>query len=186
MKLIKKAIGHAKGEFNNIVNKIGESENQLNRHKDHFLRVIKDTNDKHNRERHFIVREFEQARNKLVEKEKAILKELEQINKQNIIILTQFLDQINSTYDDSLKLRKSIQNTFQKDDVMLLEDYKAINEFVSSLKLLSTNTESIQGELINLNEESLKVHLNQVVQNIHSFKPEIFKELISTCLQPHK
>ncbi len=44
VRLIKKAISEVKGEYIEVVSKIGTSQNEMTKYKDNFLRCIKETN----------------------------------------------------------------------------------------------------------------------------------------------
>lgn len=63
----------------------------MSKFKEGFLRLIKETNDRHLRERNTVTREFDIIRATLATKEKELLKELDDINKQNLAALTSFL-----------------------------------------------------------------------------------------------
>lgn len=49
VRLIKKAISEVKGEFIEVVSKIGTYQNEMTRYKDNFLRCVKDINERHTR-----------------------------------------------------------------------------------------------------------------------------------------
>ena len=71
----------------------------MTKYKDNFLRCIKETNDRHSREKNLVAREFENLRNALVIKEREVIKSLDEYNKENIQILTSFLEDINTHYE---------------------------------------------------------------------------------------
>lgn len=56
MKLIKKAISQVKGEYMEIIGKLNDSQSCMNKFKEGFLRLIKETNDRHLRERNTVTR----------------------------------------------------------------------------------------------------------------------------------
>jgi hypothetical protein len=91
VKLIKKAISQVKGEYMEIIGKLNDSQSSMSKFKEGFLRLIKETNDRHLRERNTVTREFDIIRATLATKEKELLKELDDINKQNLAALTSFL-----------------------------------------------------------------------------------------------
>ena len=46
VKLIKKAIGEVKGEFIEVVSKIGTFQNEMSKYKDNFVRSIKESHER--------------------------------------------------------------------------------------------------------------------------------------------
>jgi len=56
VKLIKKAIAQVKGQYMEVIGKIGDSQNSMSKLKEGFLRLIKETNDRHARERNTVTR----------------------------------------------------------------------------------------------------------------------------------
>jgi hypothetical protein len=76
VKLIKKAISQVRGEYLAVVAQVGESQNAMGKMKEGFLRLIKETNDRHARERNAVTREFDIIRAALAGKEKELLRGL--------------------------------------------------------------------------------------------------------------
>jgi hypothetical protein len=91
VKLIKKAIAQVKGEYLEITTKVAEAQTGMGKLKEGFLRMIKETNDRHAREKNSVTREFDILRATIAAKEKELIRELEDINKQNLAALTNFL-----------------------------------------------------------------------------------------------
>lgn len=87
----------------------------MTKNKDIFLKSIKETNDRYSREKSFITKEFEILRNALNHKEKELSRTLEQINKDNIVVLTGFLEKINYQYEEISKIKKSVELILRKD-----------------------------------------------------------------------
>jgi hypothetical protein len=56
VKLIKKAISQVKGEYMEIIGKLNDSQSSMSKFKEGFLRLIKETNDRHLRERNTVTR----------------------------------------------------------------------------------------------------------------------------------
>jgi hypothetical protein len=56
VKLIKKAISQVKSEYLDITTRVGESQANMTRLKEGFLRMIKDTNERHSREKNSVTR----------------------------------------------------------------------------------------------------------------------------------
>jgi hypothetical protein len=126
--LIKKAISQVKAEYLDIVTRIGDSQGSMNKLKDGFLKIIKDTNERHSREKNAVTREFDILRATLSAKEKEIIRELEEVNKHNLAALTQFLEMINSNYEEANKTKRAIETITKKDEVLILEDYRKIGD----------------------------------------------------------
>lgn len=59
VKLIKKAISQVKAEYLDIVTRIGDSQGNMSKLKEGFLKIIKDTNERHSREKNAVTREFD-------------------------------------------------------------------------------------------------------------------------------
>lgn len=76
VKLIKKAISQVKGEYLEITGRVGEAQGGMGKLKEGFLRMIKETNDRHAREKNSVTREFDVLRAALAAKEKELLREL--------------------------------------------------------------------------------------------------------------
>lgn len=70
VKLIKKAISQVKTEYLDIVTRLGDSQSSMNKAKEGFLRMIKETNERHAREKNSVTREFDLLRATLSSKEK--------------------------------------------------------------------------------------------------------------------
>jgi hypothetical protein len=68
VQLIKKAIAQVKGEYLSVIGKVTDSQGSMTKLKDGFLRLIKDTNDRHVRERNMVTREFDLIRAALAAK----------------------------------------------------------------------------------------------------------------------
>lgn len=100
----------------------------MNKLKDGFLKIIKDTNERHSREKNAVTREFDILRATLSAKEKEIIRELEEVNKHNLAALTQFLEMINSNYEEANKTKRAIETITKKDEVLILEDYRKIGD----------------------------------------------------------
>lgn len=126
--MIKKAISQVKAEYLDIVTRIGDSQGSMNKLKDGFLKIIKDTNERHSREKNAVTREFDILRATLSAKEKEIIRELEEVNKHNLAALTQFLEMINSNYEEANKTKRAIETITKKDEVLILEDYRKIGD----------------------------------------------------------
>lgn len=60
----------------------------------------------------------------MILKEKEILKNLEELNKENTQVLNNFLEEVNSHYEEMAKTKKIIENILRKDEVMVFEEYK--------------------------------------------------------------
>lgn len=58
VKLIKKAINEVKSEFLEITNKIGATQNNMNKYRDLFGRSIKESNERNSREKALVSQEF--------------------------------------------------------------------------------------------------------------------------------
>jgi hypothetical protein len=84
------------------------------------------------------------------------LKELDDINKQNLAALTNFLEVINTNTEEANKLKRSIEVITKKDDVLILEDYRKLNELEQSLLNLNKSTDAISGQSFHLNVEFLQ------------------------------
>ena len=126
MKLIKKAINEAKGEFIDVVSQIGAAQNSMTKFKDGFRRTIKEAVDRNNREKSLVSQEFELLRNALTNKEREIIRDLDAIHKQNIGIVNDFVEHVEKTFADIEKIKKDIEHILQKDEVMVFEEYKRI------------------------------------------------------------
>ena len=59
-------------------------------------------------------------RNALTSKDKELIKELEENNKHNIQILSTSLEGINENQEEANKIKKAIELTLSKDDVLVL------------------------------------------------------------------
>lgn len=79
------------------------------------------------------------------------MKELDDINKQNLAALTNFLEVINSNTEEANKMKRSIEVITKKDDVLILEDYRKINELEQALINLNKTTDTISGQSLHLN-----------------------------------
>lgn len=106
MKLIKKAINEAKSQFVDVVSQIGAAQNNMNKFKDGFNRAIKEANERNTREKALVNQEFDNLRNALLVKEREILKDLDTIHKENVHVLTGFIDNINKVYEEVEKTKK--------------------------------------------------------------------------------
>ncbi len=84
------------------------------------------------------------------------MKELDDINKQNLAALTNFLEVINTNTEEANKLKRSIEVITKKDDVLILEDYRKLNELEQSLLNLNKSTDAISGQSFHLNVEFLQ------------------------------
>lgn len=67
--------------------------------KEGFLRMVKETNDRHVRQKNSVTREFDILRATVASKQKELIRELDEINKQNIAALTSYLEVINANYE---------------------------------------------------------------------------------------
>ena len=67
--------------------------------KEGFLRMVKETNDRHVRQKNSVTREFDILRATIASKQKELIRELDEINKQNIAALTSYLEVINANYE---------------------------------------------------------------------------------------
>jgi predicted NUDIX family phosphoesterase len=74
VKLIKKAISQVKSSYMEIIGKVNDSQTAMSKMKEGFLRLIKETNDRHSREKNSITREFDIIRTTLAAKEKELTK----------------------------------------------------------------------------------------------------------------
>ena len=119
--------------------------------KEGFLRMIKETNERHSREKNSVTREFDILRATIASKEKELLRELDEINKQNLAALTGYLEVINGNYEEANKTKRSIETITKKDDVLILEDYRKIEDLETTLGGLNKATESITGQASHLN-----------------------------------
>lgn len=77
VKLIKKAISQVKSEYLDVTTRVGESQANMTKLKEGFLRMIKDTNERHSREKNSVTREFDILRATIATKEKELLRELD-------------------------------------------------------------------------------------------------------------
>lgn len=130
---------------------MGEAQGGMSKLKEGFLRMIKETNDRHSREKNSVTREFDVMRAALAAKEKELLRELEEVNKQNIASLTGFLEIINGNYEEANKIKRTIEVITKKDEVLILEDYRKIGDLEQNLLGLNKSTESIAGHSSALN-----------------------------------
>ena len=108
VKLIKKAINDAKGEFIDVVSQIGAAQNTMTKFKDGFKRSIKEANDRNGREKSLVSQEFELLRNALTIKEREIIRELDIIHKQNVVLLSDFVENVEKIYTDIEKTKREI------------------------------------------------------------------------------
>ena len=67
-------------------------------------------------------------------KERELLKELDDINRYNLDTLTAILEQVNKNYEESNKVNKNIEIVLKKDDVLVLEEYKKIDELEHAIR----------------------------------------------------
>jgi hypothetical protein len=67
-----------------------------------------------------VTREFDIIRAALVTKEKELIRELDEINKQNLVSLTSFLEVINTNYEEANKVKRTIEIITKKDEVLIL------------------------------------------------------------------
>ena len=67
-------------------------------------------------------------------KERELLKELDDINRYNLDTLTAILEQVNKNYEESNKVNKNIEIVLKKDDVLVLEEYKKIDELEDAIR----------------------------------------------------
>ena len=70
----------------------------------------------------------------LTVKERELLKELDDINRYNLDTLTAILEQVNKNYEESNKVNKNIEIVLKKDDVLVLEEYKKIDELEDAIR----------------------------------------------------
>ena len=70
----------------------------------------------------------------LTVKERELLKELDDINRYNLDTLTAILEQVNKNYEESNKVKKNIEIVLKKDDVLVLEEYKKIDELEHAIR----------------------------------------------------
>ena len=70
MKLIKKAISEVKGQYLEIIDNIGVSQDFMTKGKDMFLREIKMVNERYGKDKVFMQRQFESIRVCVGNKEK--------------------------------------------------------------------------------------------------------------------
>ena len=68
--MIKKAISQVKSEYLDITTRVGESQANMTKCKEGFLRMIKETNERHSREKNSVTREFDVLRATIASKEK--------------------------------------------------------------------------------------------------------------------
>lgn len=106
----------------------------MSKYKDTFLRYIKDTNERSNRDKSVVAKEFDNIRTTLALREKQLIKAIDDLNKKNIQVLTNFLEMINVHYEDVSKVKKSIELILRKDEVLIFEEYKKINELDFKVK----------------------------------------------------
>ena len=79
------------------------------------MRSIKENHERTQREKNLVSREFENLRNTLILKEKEILKNLDELNKENNQVLTNFLEDVNSQYEEMAKVKKIIEGILKRD-----------------------------------------------------------------------
>lgn len=84
--------------------------------------------------------------------------------------MTSFLDIINTNYEESNKVKRSIDLIIKKDEVLILEDYRKIGELETSLVNLNKSTDSIAGTASHLNIEFLQQQCKEVVDSIGLLK----------------
>jgi DNA-directed RNA polymerase subunit RPC12/RpoP len=180
VKLIKKAISQVKGEYADIVGRVGESQSVMGKLKEGFLRLIKETNDRHTRERNTLSREFDVIRAALAAKEKELLRELDEINKQNLAALTGFLETINGNYEEANKVKRSIELINKKDEVLILEDYRKIGELEQTIASLNKTTDSIAGQSQHLNVEFLQQECKDIVEKVTTVRANLKREEIGS------
>lgn len=77
---------------------MADSQAAMTRLKEGFLRLIKDTNERHQRDKNALLREFDLLRATLAAKEKELTRQLDDLNKQNLSALTKCLEVINGNY----------------------------------------------------------------------------------------
>ena len=87
----------------------------MTKYKDNFMRSIKENHERTQREKNLVSREFENLRNTLILKEKEILKNLDELNKENNQVLTNFLEDVNSQYEEMAKVKKIIEGILKRD-----------------------------------------------------------------------
>ena len=168
--MIKKAIAQVKGEYMEVIGKVNDSQTNMNKLKEGFLRLIKEANDRHARERNTVTREFDIIRASIAAKEKEFLKELDDINKQNLAALTTFLETINHNTEEANKLKRSIEIVTKKDDVLILEDYRKISELEQVLTNLNKSTDSLGGHTFHMNVEFLQQQCKEIVESVSQVK----------------
>jgi hypothetical protein len=180
-----------KGEYLDITTRVGEAQSHMTKLKEGFLRLIKDTNERHGREKNAVSREFDLLRAALAAKEKELVRELDEVNKQNLAALTQYLETINGNYEEANKTKRHIETITKKDEVLILEDYRKISELEDSLALLKQSTESITGHSSHLNTEFLQQECKELVETVGRVRLNLRKEdvgattLSSSSPRPH-
>lgn len=76
---------------------------------------------------------------------------MDEVNKQNLAALTGYLEVINGNYEEANKTKRTIETITKKDDVLILEDYRKIEDLEQTLSGLNKATESIAGQASHLN-----------------------------------
>ena len=102
------------------------------------------------------MKEFQILRSSINTKEKEITRVLETINKENILVLTGFLEKINAQYEEISKVKKSIELILRKDEVQIFEDYKLIQGFEQKSEEIKRASEQVNGDIVVLNTEYLQ------------------------------
>jgi hypothetical protein len=84
--------------------------------------------------------------------------------------LTKFIEVINANTEDANKMKRSIEIITKKDDVLILEDYRKIDELEQSLAKLNRTADSINGQSFHLNVEFLQQQCKEIAEAMSSMK----------------
>ena len=93
----------------------------MNKYKDKFKRAINEANDRNSREKALVTQEFNNLRSALTMKEKQIIRDLDSLHKDNIVILSGFIETVAKIYEDIEKSKKEIEAILRRDEVMIFE-----------------------------------------------------------------
>lgn len=127
------------------------------------------------REKILISRQFDMMRNALTSKDKELIKELEENNKHNIQILSTSLEGINENQEEANKIKKAIELTLSKDDVLVLQEYKHISHSDQKLLALNKSNETVTGDLSALNSDFLQQETKAFNEAIITLKLQLEK-----------
>lgn len=86
------------------------------------------------------------------------------------------MEVINSNTEEANKMKRSIEIITKKDDVLILEDYRKIDELEQSLTNLNKTTDTISGQSFHLNIEFLQQQCKELVEGASAMRVNQKKE----------